>query len=114
MSSSSLELRWHRDTLHISGDLSGPDAAALATRLRDLPLPDGPSLSLDLGDLELEDGVSVAESVNALRHLLRRGRHLTLIEAPQMLAHTLYKVSMLDTQPITLVSPREDEGTTAN
>jgi len=114
MSASSVELRWQQGTLCISGDLGGDRAAALVEQLRVLPLPDTPDLVLDLGELDFDDGVAVAESVNALRVLLGRGRRLTLVEAPQMLAHTLYKVSMLATAPITLVDPREDEGTTAN
>ena len=51
--------------------------------------------------------------VNAVRALRDRWGHAELRHAPQMLAHTLYKVGDLRSR-ITLVAPREDEGTTAN
>lgn len=114
MQSSAAELIWQGDTLSLSGELFGPDAEALVSVFRQAPLPPGGRLRIMMVDLDLEDGVSVAEMVNALRALLARGCALELHEAPQMLAHTLYKVNMLASQPITLVAPREDEGTTAN
>jgi ABC-type transporter Mla MlaB component len=108
------ELEWDGDTLVIFGDFDGEIAARVAEHVRSMPLPPGDTLTVEMGELDLDDGVSVAELVNAIRTLIGRGRHLVLIEAPQMLAHTLYKVSMLDTQPITLVRPREDEGSRAS
>ena len=39
---------------------------------------------------------------------------VTLVEAPQMLAHSLYKVGDLADGRIVLVMPRSDEGLTAN
>ena len=110
---SSAELSWRGDTLDLSGELFGPDAAALVPLFRQVPLPEGGRLRIQMANLDLEDGVSVAEMVNALRVLLSRGCALELHEAPQMLAHTLYKVNMLASQPITLIAPREDEGTGA-
>ena len=59
---------------------------------------------LEMGELDIKDGVSMARIVSALRMI----RPLVLIEAPQMLAHTLYKTHMLSTG-IDLVRPREDD-----
>lgn len=59
---------------------------------------------IDMGDLDIEDGAAMACIVSALRRL----RPVVLIEAPQMLAHTIYKTYMLSTE-ITLVRPRFDD-----
>ncbi|MEL6344238.1 MAG: STAS domain-containing protein [Myxococcota bacterium] len=106
-------IEWSGETLVIHGDLDGPAATALAAQLRQLA-GSGPTLRIDLGELELDDGVAVAEMVNGLRALQRRWPALVLVEAPQMLAHTLYKVGMLDGERYQLIRPRDDEGTTAN
>ena len=50
----------------------------------------------------------------ALRALLHEHGALTLIGAPQMLAHTLYKIGSLNTAGLRLEDVREDEPTTAN
>lgn len=54
-------------------------------------------------DLEVEDGVTMALLVTLLRGLVP----VTLVEAPKMLAHTLYKIDGL--RDFTLVRPRQDE-----
>ena len=59
---------------------------------------------LYMGELIIEDGFSMASIVSTLRKI----RPVVLIEAPQMLAHTLYKTHMLSTG-ITLIRPREDD-----
>lgn len=63
-----------------------------------------------LADLDLEDGVAVAHLVTALRALRSRSGRLVLVQAPQMLAHTLYKVGALHDPGLVLVDPRQDEG----
>ena len=77
-----------------------------------LSVPPPAALVVELGDLELEDGVSVARVVTALRGALLGRTSLELREAPQMLAHTLYKVGMLG-GALRLVAPRSDEGSGA-
>ncbi len=54
-------------------------------------------------DLEIEEGVTMALLVSLLRTLTP----VVLIEAPKMLAHTLYKIDGL--RDFTLVRPREGE-----
>ena len=108
-----MTLRLHlvEGVLHIEGEVDG----ASAQETRDRLLADAPAepTPLDLLDLDLDDGVAVVEMVNAVRALRDRWGHAELRHAPQMLAHTLYKVGDLRSR-ITLVAPREDEGTTAN
>lgn len=91
----------------LEGTLDAPDLGALAATL-------GPAPGrLDLTDLELANGVTVAALVTLLRGLARGGR-LTICGAPQLLAHTLYKVGDLALGEIVLESVRADEPTTAN
>jgi len=97
----------------IEGDLDHQQATALAAAFA-MRTDQGAELRVEMDTLELEDGVSVAEMINGLRALLSRWEQLTLVEAPQMLAHTLYKVGMLRSGRIVLIDPREDQGTTAN
>lgn len=102
-----------RDGRHLI--LGGSVTAATAASWRDAALAAAtvPIDTLDLADLELEDGVAVVEAVNLVTALRDRAGALRLLEPPQMLAHTLYKVGAL-TAGITLVDPRSEDGTTAN
>ncbi len=94
--------------LTITGEIYDPDAAAFRDALAEAGPP-----RLDMLDLDLEDGVSVAETVNALRILLARHGTLTIHHAPQMLAHTLYKIGMLEDGRLVLVQPRVEHPTVA-
>lgn len=97
-----------RDGMAVSGEVAGPEALALAAALG--ALPPGSERVLDLADLDLEDGVAVAHLVTGLRALRARCDRLVLVAAPQMLAHTLYKVGALSDPGLVLVAPRQDEG----
>jgi hypothetical protein len=66
-------------------------------------------LILELGDLELEDGAMTADLISWLRQLLQAGLALRLIQPPQVLAHTLYRIDMLNHPHLLLVDPREEE-----
>ena len=68
------------------------------------------TINLDFEDLELDDGSAVAEAVNALRELVG-GAHVVVHNAPQMLAHTLYKTGMLRSARLELETPRNEEPT---
>ena len=96
--------------LRLEGDLSAEEAAHLAAQGPHMPLPPAGHLCLRLADLDTEDGVAVAELINLVRALAARVERLTLDSAPQMLAHTLYKVGMLEDGRIRLVAPRTEEG----
>lgn len=99
--------------LSVQGVVRAAEAAELARLLATAPVS-GAGLELDLDELELEDGVAVAEAVNGLRALAARAGPVRVREAPQMLAHTLYKVGALDRAAIQLLSTRAEEPTTAN
>lgn len=97
-------LAWVEDgVLVVEGDSDGTDLDVLATA----------PAHLDLTDLDLDLGVAVARWVTALRLLRDRHGSVVITGAPQMLAHTLYKVGDLD-RGFVLIRPRVDEPTTAN
>lgn len=100
----------------VEGELQAAEAAegwAELVAFAESAAAAGP-LRLDLTHLELPDGVSVAAGITALRALLAHRGALTLIGAPQMLAHTLYKIGGLDDTRLRLEDVRADEPTTAN
>ncbi len=95
--------------------LGGSPTAVGASAWRDAVLAKAHALVevLDLADLELDSGLAVVEGVNLITQLRERHGPLVLQEAPQMLAHTLYKVGALK-RGISLKDPRTGSGTTAN
>jgi len=103
----------HRSASYISvgGNIDAENAEAFAIALKHdvRVLANGDErIQLDLNELELDDGSAVAEAVNAIRDLLKLAPVL-VSHAPQMLAHTLYKVGMLEGGRLTLHEPRADE-----
>lgn len=117
MAEARYDIEWDGERLVVEGNVpsgSGPAFCdALTQAARGVIVAWG-SLELDLFDLELTDGVVVAEVVTAIRSIMEWHSEVVLHGAPQMLAHTLYKVGMLEDGSLTLENPREDEGTTAN
>lgn len=115
--SGSLQVELEPDgrTLRVEGELDGEAASRLGPALAraEAALPPG-DLRLDLDGLELRDGVAVAVATSALRALLERRPRLTLANAPQMLAHTLYRVGALERGLVVVESVRAEEPTTAN
>ena len=99
--------------VYAEGDLDAAAAVAFRTELETVLRAQPPPRRLDLRDLELLDGVAVAEVVNAIRAVVGEDG-LEIEGAPQMLAHTLYKVGDLRDGRLQLRNPRQDEGTTAN
>ncbi len=69
-------------------------------------------IELDFGELELNDGQAVAETVNALRDLSDE-QPIVIANAPQMLAHTLYKIGMLTSERLKLITPQVDVGSSS-
>jgi len=98
-------------TISVEGSVDASSAHAFAIVLkRDVRvLADGyERIELDLVDLELDCGSAVAETVNAIRELLETAP-VVVYNAPQMLAHTLYKVGLLASERLRVSSPRGDE-----
>ena len=71
------------------------------------------SSCIDLSELEIEDGPGMATLVTRLREVAHRRGGLCLRHCPQMLAHTLYKVGMLQDGRLQLVAPRVESPTVA-
>ncbi len=105
----------HHDLLacevRVGGSIDRSVAAAFAQALtRDVKTlcAGDATIHLNFGDLELDDGSAVAEAVNVLRALLAQA-HVVVRNAPQMLAHTLYKTGMLRGERLALETPRQEE-----
>lgn len=106
--SDALWVEVHGTTVELGGALVAvAQVAELTERLRGQTIE-----RLDLGDLDLDDGPALAALVTLVRRLSDNGL-VTVFEAPQMLAHTLYKVGMLRGGRLVLLAPRMDQGTTA-
>lgn len=66
-------------------------------------------VDVDLTDLDAIDGESVAVMVDIVRGHLTRGATVSIRRAPQMLAHTFYKIGLLSEPHFQLIEPRQDE-----
>lgn len=93
----------------VAGDLHAGNAEAFARRLLALTADGRDELTIDLGGLDIEDGTGIAVAVNALRQLCAQTAKLILVGAPQMLAHNLYRIGLLDRGQIELIDMRQDE-----
>ncbi|OGL67432.1 MAG: hypothetical protein A3J27_14010 [Candidatus Tectomicrobia bacterium RIFCSPLOWO2_12_FULL_69_37] len=94
----------------LSGDVDAGAAARVLQALEE-KAGGGEAAELLLDEAEIIGGPAAARMVDAVRLLLDRFARLRLVRAPQALAHTLYRVGML--QPgsrLELIAPREEEG----
>ena len=55
-----------------------------------------PILRIDMEDLEFEDSKSIVKFVSLVRSLLISHERIFIYYAPQIFAHTLYRINMLD------------------
>ena len=102
------------ERLTVDGDGTTEDAALLfKAALLDAPDRPGP-VTIDLFGLDLDTGQATVAWHQTVRLLRDYFGAVTLLEAPQMLAHSLYKVGDLTDGRIRLVSPRSDEGISSN
>ena len=96
----------------LTGDLDAQGAARVLEAVEGQAL-NADLTSLDLEELELLDGAAVARMVDFIRHLLSGSNRVEVLKSPQSLAHTLYRVGMLEGDSrLELVDPRQEEGTT--
>jgi len=94
---------------HVEGDIDSESAVSLYRWCEGLPVSDTP-LECDLSDLEVVDSAGANAAIDVIRQLLQRSPHLFLRHAPHVLAHTLYRIGMLETgSDLTLLEPREEE-----
>lgn len=97
-------------SIRVEGDLCAETAAVLTAELNGIPSNPAIKLTFDLSSLEVEDGLGLAEALRLFRHLHRRSAGLVIIGSPQLLAHNLYRVGMLEgSNPVVLVDMRHDE-----
>ena len=96
----------------LTGDLDAQGAARVLEAMEGQAL-DADLTSLDLEELELIDGAAVARMVDLIRLLLNGSGRVRVLKSPQSLAHTLYRVGMLEGDArLELIDPRQEEGTT--
>ena len=108
------ELRKSASGAHftLSGDIDSEGAARVLEAMEKEAL-DAELSHLDLEELELIDGSAVALMVDLIRLLLSGSKRVEVLKSPQSLAHTLYRVGMLqDDARLELIEPRQEEGTT--
>jgi anti-anti-sigma regulatory factor len=108
---STLQLSRRSDgAIVIEGELDHRNAVDFQGTLESLKVEPNSEIVLELFGFDVEDGIAVVTAINALRDLLKRVSKLTLIGAPQMLCHNLYRVGLLEsTSAIELLAMREDE-----
>lgn len=98
------------NVLTISGDLTRDNANEFERNIATQPLFETEA-TLELFDLDIDDGVAASAAINGIRHVLNRVTQLTIVGAPQVLAHTLYRVGMLEGEGarVLLKDTREEE-----
>lgn len=89
----------------VVGELTADNAALLEQWVARSPV----CHTLQLGDLDIVDGVACTHAVNVVRLLLARSAGLVIAEAPQVLAHNLYRTGLLAQGNVQLLAMREDE-----
>lgn len=87
-----IDLTLRDGVLFLSGDLERTDIAALESQLTQ-PLAE--AISLDCGELDIFDGAALACLARLLKDAARV-RKFEIRGAPQLLAHTLYRVNALE------------------
>jgi len=108
-----LDLSWN-DALCVDGTCDSADAETLLAAITPLIPSNIDLLELHLYGLDLDSGSATVAWHAVVRQLRDRHGRVILLEAPQMLAHSLYKVGDLSDGRIQLVQPRSDEGFTVN
>src|SRR5262249_7289774 len=78
--------------ISIEGELSEENSAEFEEAFCALQVELSGSTVLDMSAFDVTDGIGVAIAINTLRYLLERTERITLIAAPQLLAHNLYRV----------------------
>lgn len=92
----------------MSGDLEVDSCTCLAN-FWNLDLAGHPSIDVSLADVDAVDGKAVATLVSLVHGALREGSTVTLRQAPQVVAHNLYRLDLLEHPGLVLVDTRADE-----
>lgn len=94
--------------LRLTGSVEPEVAALFGEQLALLGEADRP-IRLDLSDADVEDAVVTSMLAAQLRELAERLGPIEVRGAPQVVAHTLYRIGALDAR-LVLVEPREELG----
>lgn len=93
----------------IEGELDRHNVAALNDWYRTIVTVQGQH-TLELAGLEILDAAGSTAAIECIRQLLRCSSTLTVTHAPHLLAHTLYRIGMLEPgSRLSLVAPRQEE-----
>ena len=99
-----------RPVIIMEGTLAHPTAASVEGLLMNLWTKAGNQGVVDLTDLDIDDSEGTVALFDLLRARHSAGLPLTLIGAPQMLCHNLYRAGMLDgANAVRLIDMRQDE-----
>jgi len=103
------ETRGNTVWVELLGDLESSDCNCLQAFWDCHVGDDLLAVDIDMTGVEDIDSQSVAVLTNLIRAHVTAGTEVTIHRAPQMLAHTLYKIGLLDHSALTLIDPRSDE-----
>jgi ABC-type transporter Mla MlaB component len=99
----------HAGRVELAGDLHAADCNCLRSFWDCHVASDATAVEIDMAEVDSLDGPTVAVLTDIVRGHLDAGAEVTVVEAPQMLAHTFYKIGLLDHAALTLIDPRSDE-----
>ena len=66
-------------------------------------------IDIELADVDTGDAHAMATFTALVQATLRGGSHIVLRHPPQVLAHNLYRIGLLDSPRMTLVDVRDEE-----
>lgn len=109
-----MKLREHQQgpqqTIAIAGQVEGGSCGCIEAFFACRIDPEATLIALELDELEGIDALGIAVLTRELATLRRHEAKITISDAPQLLAHTLYKAGMLaGPNPIILRNPRSEE-----
>lgn len=97
------------DGWEIEGELDRHNASSLRAWCVQIENVNEPR-TLELSGLELLGSEALTAAIESIRLLLQRTPALTIIHAPHLLSHTLYRLGMLEPgMRLNLVAPRQEE-----
>ncbi len=96
-------------TFRFEGDLEGSAAKKALAQIDGVPAGSGP-LVLEMTDAEVEDAQACAALSASIREAAIRIGDVVVLGAPQVLAHTLYRLGALSSGAIQLIEPRDEIG----
>ena len=94
-------------TITVDGDLEGSRLDALVASLNAAEAP----VVIEMADADITNAAACATLAKVIRETAARVGDVVLVECPQALAHTLYRVGALGSGAIRLIDPKEEMGT---